>query len=72
MRSNGHPAEDDLMPNPRSEPPWDDELTLLIERGRDREAAELASQRLLPEESSERLDQDVTESGGDGPVEGAG
>ena len=48
MRSNGHSAEDERVPNRRSELKWDDEVTLLIERGRDREAAELASDRLAP------------------------
>ncbi|MEO7428461.1 MAG: hypothetical protein ABIY48_03670, partial [Acidimicrobiales bacterium] len=30
------------------EPAWDDELTRLIQHGRDREAAELGSHRLAP------------------------
>ena len=48
MRSHGHAAEDERVQNRRSGPEWDDEVTLLIERGRDREAAELASDRLAP------------------------
>ena len=72
MRSERPLAEDDRMPNRRSEPSWDDELTLLIERGRDREAVELASHRLPAGESSERLLHHVTEAADDGPVENAG
>jgi uncharacterized protein (TIGR03086 family) len=42
-------AEDGAMPDRRgSEPAWDTELTRLIQHGRDREAAELASHRLAP------------------------
>jgi uncharacterized protein (TIGR03086 family) len=42
-------ASDDVrMPNDGLEPLWEDELTRLIQHGRDREAAELASNRLAP------------------------
>jgi len=42
-------THDGCMPNrAEPEPTWDDELTRLIQHGRDREAAELASHRLAP------------------------
>jgi uncharacterized protein (TIGR03086 family) len=42
-------TEDGPMPNGLGpEPAWDDELNRLIQQGRDREAAELASHRLAP------------------------
>ena len=72
MRQKGHSAEDGRMTHRRSELPSDDELTRLIERGRDREAAELASHRFALGESSESLALGVTESGGDEPVDNAG
>jgi uncharacterized protein (TIGR03086 family) len=47
MRPTPIVAEDERMPiRSGAEPTWDDELAQLIQHGRDREAAELASHRL--------------------------
>jgi len=49
MCRRGGLPEDDAMPLRRpTAPAWDAELTRLIQHGRDREAAELASRRLAP------------------------
>jgi uncharacterized protein (TIGR03086 family) len=49
MQSGDRLADDDRMPSRHGpEPTWDQELTRLIQHGRDREAAELASDRLAP------------------------
>jgi uncharacterized protein (TIGR03086 family) len=46
MRSTSVARHHDGMANRGSQPAWDDELTRLIQHGRDREAAELASRTL--------------------------
>ena len=49
-------ADDQDMPDPGSDPPWDEELTRLIQQGLDREAAELASSQLTPRAHEDPMD----------------
>jgi uncharacterized protein (TIGR03086 family) len=50
-------GDDEAMPNRNgAEPSWDEELTRLIQHGRDREAAELASHRLTPPTQGASMD----------------
>lgn len=56
MHAERPPAEDEMVRNRAATPELNDTITQLIQQGRDREAAELASARLAPNPTGDPMD----------------